>query len=648
MTIVPDQNPFYLSTSMNLSFLRKFPATLLLILINALVFLYCYYSIGTFTNPFWTQGLLFRGAEFAPLSLDKEWYRLFTHLFMHGNVMHLLFNMYALFSVGSEVEQVTGTKKFLWVYFLGGFTASLASLYFNLFTVGVGASGAIFGLFGFSLVIQLAESRKNDHPVVPIVFNFIVFLVVNLLFAEALNADNSAHMGGLAGGLILGVISLFNTSYRAMMAEYLLLPVCVSLFFALPRYPVTYFNFFQKVLYVEDSISQLFKQKNLSDADFLTGFKKQYAEWDTARAMLDAHTYLPEELHSDTSKLKHYIALRKQEAGFRINLIQNESYRYLDSIAWVQEKVQPYMQLDHPLTMMRPIKNEEEPDSIPSSSLERVQVWYNEEWEELPGPPGSYYRIGQRDSLGRWQGAVRDFYKDGTVQMKGSYDNNERDGVFLYYSDHNTYESAGRYDHERAVGKWERFHNNGNLLSEEYYIDGYFMKNMWDSEGNQLVKDGAGKYVHYYDNGMIAEEGEYKEGQKEGIWYGHHANGSMYFEEFFNNGRLVNGRSRTLDGQTYVYDESSFYPMPEGGNAKLVQYIKQRAKELNPADHGRVHLAFRVTTNGVITEFKVSKSLNKELDAKAIEFIKEGPKWIPAREHGHVKQTGWGLVSVEF
>jgi len=648
MAIVPDQNPFYLSTSMNLSFLKKFPATLLLIVINGLVFLYCYYSIGTFTNPFWTQGLLFRGAEFAPLSLDKEWYRLFTHLFMHGNVMHLLFNMYALFSVGSEVEQITGTKKFLWIYFLGGFTASLASLYFNLFTVGVGASGAIFGLFGFSLVVQIAESRKNDHPVLPILFNFIIFLVINFLFAEALNADNSAHMGGLAGGLILGVISLFNTSYRAMMAEYLLFPVCVSLFFALPRYPVTYFNFFQKVLHIEDSTSQLFKQKKLSNEDFLKGFKKQYVAWDTAKAMLDAHTYLPSELHSDTTKLRHYIALRKLETKFRIHQIEKESYRYFDSIDWAQEKMQPYMQLEHPLTMMRPIKNEEEPDSIPPSSLERVQVWYNEEWEEIPGPPGSYYRIGQRDSLGRWQGAVRDFYKDGTVQMKGSYDNNERDGVFLYYSDHNTYESVGRYDHERAVGKWERFHYNGNLLSEEYYIDGYFMKSMWDSAGNQLVKDGAGKYIHYYDNRVISEEGEYKNGQKEGMWYGRHANGSMYFEEFFNNGRLVNGRSRTLDGQTYVYDESSFYPMPEGGNAKLVLYLKQRAKELNPTDHGRVHLAFRVTSNGVITEFQVSKSLNKELDAKAIEFIKEGPKWIPAREHGHLKQTGWGLVSVEF
>jgi hypothetical protein len=174
------------------------------------------------------------------------------------------------------------------------------------------------------------------------------------------------------------------------------------------------------------------------------------------------------------------------------------------------------------------------------------------------------------------------------------------------------------------------------------------MKNMWDSVGNQQVKDGIGTYTHYHANGVVSEEGEYKNGDKQGQWYGRHPNGQLHFEEFFNNGRLVSGRSRTLDGQTYVYDESSYYPMPEGGNGKLVEYLQQRVKELNPSVHGRVHLMFRVTTNSVLTDFDVTKSVNEELDARAIELIREGPKWIPAREHGNVKRTGWGSVSVEF
>ena len=124
-------------------------ATMALILINLVAFVACWYNVGTFEEPLWTKGLLAAGAEFAPLSLDKEWHRALTHLFLHGSVFHLAFNMYALFTTGGVIEQQVGTIKFLWIYFLCGLGASLASLFFNLFTIGVGASGAIFGLFGF-------------------------------------------------------------------------------------------------------------------------------------------------------------------------------------------------------------------------------------------------------------------------------------------------------------------------------------------------------------------------------------------------------------------------------------------------------------------------------------------------------------------
>ena len=69
-----------------------------------------------------------------------------------------------------------------------------------------------------------------------------------------------------------------------------------------------------------------------------------------------------------------------------------------------------------------------------------IQVWYNEAWEELPAGPGKFYRMGTRDSLGRWQGPVRDYFANGDVQMKGAYTDNLRDGVFIYYTDHNTYQ----------------------------------------------------------------------------------------------------------------------------------------------------------------------------------------------------------------
>ncbi|MCW5910362.1 MAG: rhomboid family intramembrane serine protease [Cyclobacteriaceae bacterium] len=621
--------------------------TLSLILANLIVFVICRYSIGTFNDPVWTQGLLFSGAEFAPLTLDKEWYRIFTHMFLHGNLLHLAFNMYALFAAGSEVERITGPVKFLWICFLCGITASLASLYFNLFTIGVGASGAIFGLFGFSLVVQIAESRKEDRPIAPLITNFIIFLGVNLLYAKMLNADNAAHMGGLAGGLLLGAASLLNKSYQQIKAEYLLLVLSIAGFMMLPRYQVAYFNFFQSVLAVEDSARLLFQKKSLTDEDYLRNFKKYDLYWDSTRTLLDAQTYLPEALHQDTFRLRRYIDLRKEENNFRIQLLEKETYRYMDSIEWSQQQMQPYLQLDYVLTQLQSIRAPEE-DTVSKPRVHPVKVWYNEEWEEIPGPPAAFYRLGQQDSLGRWQGPVRDYYNSGEVQMKGAYTDGRRDGVFLYYSDHSTYESAGRYNKEIPVGKWERFHRNGKLNSEEYFEPEYFMKNMWDSVGTPLVQNGEGMVKLYYGNGALSEQGEYRNGKKEGRWMGYHANGQTYFEEYFNNGQLVQGRSRTLNGQQFVYDGSSLFPIPEAGYPHLNQYLKEKVKQLNVAQHGQVKVWFRVTLNRVLTDFQIDKSLAPELDSLVIEWLRTGPQWLPARDHGHQMRSGWSTVTVEF
>lgn len=621
--------------------------TLSLLFANLIVFAICWFVIGTFNDPAWTQGLLFNGAEFAPLTLDKEWYRVFTHMFLHGSFLHLAFNMYALFTVGSEVERITGPIKFLWIYFLCGITASLASLYFNLFVIGVGASGAIFGLFGFSLVVQIAESKKQDKPIAPLLINFVIFLGVNLLYAKTLNADNAAHMGGLAGGVILGGASLLNTSYKKVKAEYLLLALSIACFIALPRYQVRYFHFFQSVLAVEDSMRQVFRKPNLRDEDYLQYLKRYELYWDSTRMLLEQQTDLPETLHQDTFRLRRYLHLRRQENTFRMQMLERETYRYMDSIEWIQQQIQPYFQLDYVLNQLQPIQVEEE-DTTSKPMLHPVKVWYNDEWEEIPGPPAAFYRLGQQDSVGRWQGPVRDYYRSGAIQMKGSYTNGRKDGVFLYYSDHNTYQSAGRYDKEIAVGKWETFHYNGKIKSEEYFEPEYFMKNMWDSLGVPLVQSGEGEVKLYYNNGSLAEQGEYRNGKKEGVWQGYHINGKLYFEEFFNNGHLIQGRSSTLDGQRFVYDGSSLFPIPEMGYPDLNNYLKEKTKALNPAQHGQVKVWFRVTLNGVLTDFQVDKSFAPEQDALVIEWLKNGPAWLPARDHGHYMRSGWTTVTVEF
>ncbi len=639
---------FPIDLTLPVNYFKRFPATLVLLLINVVVFVLSYLRVHTFSEPEWTMNLLSLGAEFNPYTLDREGYRLFTHLFLHGSPIHLALNMVALFFIGRDVEQEVGTKKFLWVYFLSGLTAAFASLYWSLLAIGVGASGAIFGLFGFSLIIKLVFSRKQDYPVTPIVVNFIIFLGVNVLLAKAFKADTAAHMGGLACGMAIGATSaLFGDSLRAVKWEILFIPLLAAIYFNLPRYQVSYFKFFQRVLATEDSTQNLFSKKNLTDESFVEGFKKSRAQWDTALIMLRAHSYLPKALHGDTAKLARYITLRKQEANFRITLIERESYIYRDSIELVQELMKSTLSLDYPLMMVHPKQKQPEPGQ-PKQRLEEVQVWFNGDWEELAGPPGAYYRIGAKDSLGRWQGPATDFFANGDIQMKGAFKDNKHEGIFIYYSDHKTYVSAGRYKDDRHIGKWETFHSNGRMESEVYYDKRYFLKNLWDAAGRQWVSNGSGKEVRRYANGVIETEGEYREGYREGYWYGRRETGELYYEENYYRGRLVNGRSRSREGRNFVYDETSMFPLPDGGYKKLSEYIRREVKKVNTPLRGTVRLSFRVTPHRTLTEFKVEKSMSAALNEKAKQILLTGPRWISARLHGQEVTDGYAFVNVEF
>jgi len=633
----------------SLQLFRKIPATATLIVINAGVFIFTYLKAGTVNGPHWTITLLQVGAQFNPLTLDKEWYRIFTQMFMHGGVIHLAVNMYALFSIGSSMEPIVGTRKFTVVYFVCGVAAALNSLYWSLFSIGVGASGAIFGLFGFSLIVNIFLHRKTGRSLIPILLNFAFFLGINLLIAKAVNADNAAHFGGLGAGVLIGFYSLAmggGVAFTKIRIEYFMIPLLIVVYFGLPRYQVRYYKFFQQVLAAEDSTRNRLQEK-LTDDQYLSVFIRNFDQWDNVLTMLNDQQYLPSALATDTFKLRRYIGLRKQENYFKKMVIQRESYIYLDSVAFVQDQMSQYLSLQYGLSFR--LKNEQ--TSLPSeatSPQKMTKVLYDSDWVEIPELPAVYYRIGFKDSLRRWEGVVSDFYANGDIQMKGSYKDNKREGVFLYYSSHKTYTAAGRYQEDRRIGKWETFHRNGKIASETYYNNSFFIKNLWDSLGNQLVIDGNGREIQRYPNGVIAVEGEYRYGLKEGYWYGRYSNGEMYFEENFNSGRLVAGKSRTRDGETFLYDASSFLPMPEISFEKYQEYLKTESKKVSGDESGHVKISFRVTKKGVLTDLYLAQKATPRLDSIAREILLNGPRWLPARDHGHEAIAGMAQVLVEF
>jgi membrane associated rhomboid family serine protease len=134
--------------------------------------------------------------SFEYLQITNEWYRLFTVALTHGGFLHLGFNMYSLMVLGNPLEAAYGKQKFLIVFFFSLLTGSLTSAYFaSLYSASVGASGAIFGLFGALAIV----GRRIGADIRSIV----VIIGLNFAFGFALGGvDWRAHLGGLIGGVV--------------------------------------------------------------------------------------------------------------------------------------------------------------------------------------------------------------------------------------------------------------------------------------------------------------------------------------------------------------------------------------------------------------------------------------------------------------
>lgn len=132
---------------------------------------------------------------------DGQLWRLFTPALVHGGIAHIGFNMYALLSFGTSLEQTFGRWRFLLLYVLGAFAGNVMSF---LFTdgVSVGASTAIFGLIGAELVFLIQNRKLFSHQFQSAIGNVLFIIFVNLFLGLAPTIDNWGHIGGLVGGLM--------------------------------------------------------------------------------------------------------------------------------------------------------------------------------------------------------------------------------------------------------------------------------------------------------------------------------------------------------------------------------------------------------------------------------------------------------------
>ena len=166
-----------------------------IIIINTILFIIMHmlgkydYFVQNYST--WNYGII----------VNHEWYRLFTGAFLHGDIFHYLFNMYAVYVIGAQIEGFMGKLKYIIIYTFSILSGSLLSIILNEYA-SIGASGAVFGLlgamlyFGYHYRVYLGGVIKSQ--ILPLI---IINLIIGFLPGSSI--DNWAHIGGLIGGVLI-------------------------------------------------------------------------------------------------------------------------------------------------------------------------------------------------------------------------------------------------------------------------------------------------------------------------------------------------------------------------------------------------------------------------------------------------------------
>lgn len=298
---------------------KGFVVTPIIVVLNILVFTIMAINGVNLLMPS-NESLLLWGANFRPLTIQGEWWRLFTSIFLHIGILHLFMNMYALLYIGMLLEPYLGTGRFLFAYLITGISGSIASIYWNDLIISAGASGAIFGMYGVFLALLttrfIEESARKS-----LLISIGIFVLYNLANGLKGGIDNAAHIGGLLSGLIIGYAYYPGLKKPDKLLKLLTIGILVLVFsigsFAIVKNiksdVADYFNDMQSFEQMEQKALGLYRLPPTStDQQFILEVDNGIKYWEECLKIIEkADTYdLPDDLHLRNAQIKEYCHLR--------------------------------------------------------------------------------------------------------------------------------------------------------------------------------------------------------------------------------------------------------------------------------------------------------------------------------------------------
>ena len=270
-----------------------------------------------------------------------------------------------------------------------------------------------------------------------------------------------------------------------------------------------------------------------------------------------------------------------------------------------------------------------------------------------------YMRIIQEPDPGEKNYVLYEFYMDDKRKSEGRVSSFTSrlayEGLLVSYDRNGIKTSRINYENGFRKGMAYYYYANGKLKKQVEFIPRAAGPNQivpinlvspitkvifqQDSLGVVAIQDGNGHVIEKSEIGkqQLIEEGDYKNGFRDGIWKGNYTDGHMSFEETYQNGKVINGES-VVQGKKYQYNVPEAPPEFDGGTKAWGEFIVRSTKYPVNAQRGgisgTVHTSFTIDTQGRITDIKIVKSVDEALDNEAKRVLQTSPRWTPGQQRG--------------
>ena len=232
----------------------------------------------------------------------------------------------------------------------------------------------------------------------------------------------------------------------------------------------------------------------------------------------------------------------------------------------------------------------------------------------------------------------------------------KRVGKNTYFWENGNKKEEGNREDGSRVGIWVEWNKDGAKISEREYFDekdpaspkgkSPRLVNLWNSKGEQIIKDGTGNYFMKASNGNETM-GKMVNSQKEGIWQGFRKNGSQWYSEEYKAGEFQQGESWDEAGNRYTYEQLTEKGGYSEGREGLVKVISENFKipkyAKEAAIEGVVYIRFEVNKEGAVENIEVAQPLCEPCDLEAIRVVKLLKVWKPGIVRGQKARTKYRL-----